>query len=110
MNPTTQPDLFTRLGMASASDEQKQALVEQVADLTMIRVMNKLQDRLSPEDMSSLEQLSEAGQDDQLVQRLRELAPDYEQLVEVTSREVADQLVEDQRAVLAKVRQDASTN
>jgi hypothetical protein len=30
-----QPDIFTRLGMASATDEQKQQLAEQLADLTM---------------------------------------------------------------------------
>jgi hypothetical protein len=103
-----QPDIFTRLGMASATDEQKQQLAEQLADLTMTRVLSKVSDTLSDEQMAELERLVDAG-GDQVDDKLRELVPGYDALVESTAREVGDQLVADQQAVLAKVREQAAS-
>lgn len=105
---TPQQDIFTRLGMASASDEQKQKLAEQMAELTMVRVMDKVGDRLSEAHMQELERLTDQGADDQVEARLVEWVPGYQQLVEDTAREVGDQLVADQQAVLAKVRAQAT--
>ena len=99
MNPvqTNQPDIFTRLGMASASDEQKQQLAEQLADLTMTRVLSKVADQISEEQMAELERLIDAG-GDQVDDRLRQLVPGYDELVASTAREVGDKLVADQQA------------
>ncbi|QQS27225.1 hypothetical protein IPM44_01465 [bacterium] len=109
MNPvqTNQPDIFTRLGMASASDEQKQQLAEQLADLTMTRVLSKVADQISEEQMAELERLIDAG-GDQVDDRLRQLVPGYDELVASTAREVGDKLVADQQAVLAKMREKAA--
>ncbi len=101
-----QPDIFTRLGMVSASDEQKQQLAEQLADLTMTRVLSKVSDQLSEEQMAGLERLIDVG-GDQVDDKLRELVPGYDELVAATAKEVGDQLVADQQAVLAKVREEA---
>ncbi len=108
MNPQ-QPDIFTRLGMASASETDKQQLAEQLADLTMVRVMAKVSQQVGPAAMAEIDQLVESNQSDQVDARLRQLVPDFDQLVEVTAREAADQLVADQQAVLAQARQMAST-
>jgi hypothetical protein len=104
----TQPDIFTRLGMASATDEQKQQLAEQLADLTMTRVLSKVSDQITEEQMTELEQLIDAG-GDQVDDRLRQLVPNYDELIATTAKEVGDQLVADQQAVLAKVREEAAS-
>lgn len=103
-----QPDIFTRLGMASATDEQKQQLAEQLADLTMTRVLSKVSDQITEEQMTELEQLIDAG-GDQVDDRLRQLVPNYDELIAATAKEVGDQLVADQQAVLAKVREEAAS-
>lgn len=103
-----QPDIFTRLGMASATDEQKQQLAEQLADLTMTRVLSKVSDQITEEQMTELEQLIDAG-GDQVDDRLRQLVPNYDELIATTAKEVGDQLVADQQAVLAKVREEAAS-
>lgn len=104
---TNQPDIFTRLGMASASNEQKQQLAEQLADLTMTRVLSKVADQISEDQMAELERLIDAG-GDQVDDRLRQLVPGYDELVASTAREVGDKLVADQQAVLAKMREKAA--
>jgi succinate dehydrogenase flavin-adding protein (antitoxin of CptAB toxin-antitoxin module) len=111
MNTTqaSQPDIFTRLGMVSASEEQKQAIAEKLADLTMVRVLDKISGRLSQEQMGELESLMDKNDDSAVEDRLVSWVPGYSELVERTAREVADQLVEDQRAVLAKVREQAAS-
>ncbi len=103
-----QPDIFTRLGMASATDEQKQQLAEQLADLTMTRVLSKISDQITEEQMNELERLIDAG-GDQVDDRLRQLVPNYDELIASTAQEVGDQLVADQQAVLAKVREEAAS-
>ncbi len=103
-----QPDIFTRLGMASATDEQKQQLAEQLADLTMTRVLSKVSDQITEEQMNELERLIDAG-GDQVDDRLRQLVPNYDELIASTAQEVGDQLVADQQAVLAKVREEAAS-
>ncbi len=103
-----QPDIFTRLGMASATDEQKQQLAEQLADLTMTRVLSKVSDQITEEQMNELERLIDAG-GDQVDGRLRQLVPNYDELIASTAQEVGDQLVADQQAVLAKVREEAAS-
>lgn len=110
MNPNqpNQPDIFTRLGMASATDEQKQQLADQLADLTMTRVLSKVSDQISEEQMTELERLIDAG-GDQVDDRLRQLIPNYDELIAVTAREVGDKLVADQQAVLAKMREKAAS-
>ena len=110
MNPNqpNQPDIFTRLGMASATDEQKQQLAEQLADLTMTRVLSKVSDQITEEQMNELERLVDAG-GDQVDDRLRQLVPNYDELIASTAQEVGDQLVADQQAVLAKVREEAAS-
>lgn len=110
MNPTqpNQPDIFAQLGMASASDEQKQAIAEKIADLTMVRVLDKVSTQLSAEQMKELEHLMDTNEE-AVEGRLTAWVPGYQSLVETTAREVASQLVEDQRAVLAQVRQKASS-
>lgn len=105
----TQPDIFTRLGMVSASDEQKQAIAEKLADLTMVRVLDKISGQLSEVQMKELENLMDKDDDSVVEDRLVSWVPGYSELVERTAREVADQLVEDQRAVLAKVREQAAS-
>ncbi len=90
-----QPDIFTRLGMASATDEQKQQLAEQLADLTMTRVLSKVSDQITEEQMNELERLIDAG-GDQVDDRLRQLVPNYDELIASTAQEVGDQLVADQ--------------
>lgn len=103
-----QPDIFTRLGMASATDEQKQQLAEQLADLTMTRVLSKVSDQITEEQMNELERLIDTG-GDQVDDRLRQLVPNYDELIASTAQEVGDQLVADQQAVLAKVREEAAS-
>ena len=108
MEPNTQqPDIFTRLGMVSASDEQKQQLVAQLGDLTMIRVISKLSDQLPESDLADVEALIDAGNGDAVEDKLRSLVPDFDQLVATTAQEAADQLVANQQAVLAQVRQQS---
>jgi len=109
MNPQTpQPDLFTRLGMASASDEQKQKLAEQLADLTMVRVISKLEAILPPEKLAEVEKLIDESKGIESEEALRAAVPDYDNLVQTTATEAADQLVADQQAVLAQARQMAT--
>jgi len=109
MNPQTpQPDLFTRLGMVSASDEQKQKLAEQLADLTMVRVIAKLETILPPEKLAEVEKLIDEDKGIESEEALRAAVPDYDSLVQTTASEVADQLVADQQAVLAQARQMAT--
>lgn len=107
-NQPNQPDIFTRLGMAAATDEQKQQLAEQLTELTMTRVLSKVADQISDEQMAELERLIDAG-GDQVDDRLRQIVPGYDELVAATAREVGDQLVADQQAVLAKVREEAAS-
>ncbi len=107
--PQTQADIFTRLGMASASDEQKQKLAEQLAELTMVRVMEKVSSTIPEETMDEIEALIDKGADDQVEDRLRQAIPGYDELVQTTAGEVADQIVADQQAVLAKVRSQATS-
>lgn len=105
-----QPDIFTRLGMASATEADKQQIAEQLADLTMIRVMDKVSAQVGEAAMAEIDQLIESNQDDRVEARLRQLVPSFDQLVEMTAREAADQLVADQQAVLTQARQMASAN
>jgi succinate dehydrogenase flavin-adding protein (antitoxin of CptAB toxin-antitoxin module) len=74
----------------------------------MVRVLDKISEQLSQEQMSELESLMDKNDDSAVEDRLVSWVPGYSELVERTAREVADQLVEDQRSVLAKIREQGS--
>ena len=99
------PDIFTRLGMASATDEQKQQLADQLAELTMVRVMTKLSEQLPEAAMAELESLVDAGDQEAIDTKIRSLVPHFDELVSQTAEEAGDQLVLDQQAVLSEARQ-----
>lgn len=109
-NPIAQPsqDVFTRLGMASATDDQKQKLADQMSELVINRVINKASEKLSDTDMAYIEGLIDAGSGDQVEQALRDRLPDFDQMLAQTVVEVENNLVADQQAVMQQARAKAA--
>lgn len=109
-NPTVQPsqDVFTRLGMAQATEEQKQQLADQMSQLVISSVINQASERLSETDMAYIEGLIDAGSGDQVEQALRDRLPDFDEILAKTVIEVENNLVADQQAVMREAKARAA--
>jgi len=62
----TREQILQKLGAESLDKEVQDKLLQQLADTVWTRLLQKINERLSEEDMNHLEELIEAGKDDEV--------------------------------------------
>jgi len=62
----TREQILQKLGVESLDKEVQDKLLQQLADTVWTRLLQKINERLSEEDMNHLEELIEAGKDDEV--------------------------------------------
>lgn len=113
MDTSTQPasqtsDVFMRLGMAAADDATKQQIADSMAEIAMDKLIGKASDTLSETDMAYIEGLVDAGTPEKVEEALRERMPNFDEVLAGIMADVENQLVADQRDILAEAREKAT--
>lgn len=98
----TKEEIIQKLGIEKLPPDEQEVQLQQLADTVATRVMQKITEMLSDEDIDKLSSLIDSGQDDQVEDFIRSKVDNYEQWNAQIELDTINELENNRKAVLAE--------
>lgn len=98
----TKEEIIQKLGIENLPPDEQEVQLQQLADTAATRVMQKITEMLSDEDIDKLSSLIDSGQDDQVEDFIRSKVDNYEQWNAKIELDTINELENNRKAVLAE--------
>lgn len=98
----TKEEIIQKLGIENLPPDEQEVQLQQLADTVATRVMQKITEMLSDEDIDKLNSLIDSGQDDQVEEFIRSKVDNYEQWNAKIELDTINELENNRKAVLAE--------
>ncbi|MFO0862673.1 MAG: DUF5663 domain-containing protein [Candidatus Saccharibacteria bacterium] len=98
----TKEEIIQKLGIENLPPDEQEVQLQQLADTVATRVMQKITEMLSDEDIDKLNSLIDSGQDDQVEEFIRSKVDNYEQWNAQIELDTINELENNRKAVLAE--------
>lgn len=97
MSTFTRDELIEKLGIQSLGAEMQQALLEDVANAVSTKMMVRISETLSDEDLDKLSDLIDNGEDDKVEEFIKSKHDNYDEFAHQVEDEVIEELARNQR-------------
>lgn len=101
-------EFFAAVGLSSASEERKQQLGEQLAELTQNRLAIVLADNLSDEQLEEFDNIADEKGDAEALAYIQSILPNYDELVATEVAAVKQAFIDDMNMLLEESASDAA--
>lgn len=98
---------FNEVGLGEASDEERVAFAEKLADLVLGKISLKLSEALSEEQLAKFDELIEKEGDDAAFGYVKEVYPQVDELIAAEIAAVKEQFKLDMVELKQKVKEDS---
>jgi hypothetical protein len=99
-------EFFASIGLDEASDEKKQALAEQLAELIQNRIALRLGESLSDEQADHFAELIDQDKEELAFDYLEEVFPEYPQVLQEEIDRARGELVADMQSAVSQLNDD----
>lgn len=102
----TKEELLKKLGLEKSDKETQDAILNELAATINLRIMNKIEERLSDEDLDELQKLMDANDEGAVEWYIKSKFEHYDNFAAQVEEETINEIINNREAVIAAYKHE----